>query len=332
MSSKVEAEGRTYNEVRVIPRSEIAPAGVELGEGSYGKVTEVKYNGKLCASKEVHHWVHRLYATKKLVKDDMLHQCYLWSTLHHPNIVQFLGIYYPSSDESLLPVIVMEKMQESVTSLVDKHDNIPLLVKLSILHNVSLGLRYLHGHNPPIVHRDLSPNNILVTPHLEAKITDLGLDKALSAGDIKATPGTAVFMPPEVFVNKLVYGPPLDVFSFGGVILYIASRQWPTLQSWPEFNSKQEKRLSEIEQRQHYIDVISGSDVGLKPLIKLCLQDNPELRPLAADMSEKIKVMKEEYSKLKTHDGMDPISWLTKIKQLPTKLQVSFLNLNICAI
>ena len=58
-------------------------------------------------------------------------------------------------------------MQESVTSLLDKHDNIPLLVKLSILHDVSLGLRYLHGHNPPIVQRNLSPNNILVTPHLE---------------------------------------------------------------------------------------------------------------------------------------------------------------------
>ena len=78
--------------------------------------------------------------------------------------------------------MVMEKMQESVTSLVDKHDNIPLLVKLSILHDVSLGLRYLHGHNPPIVHRDLSPNNILVNRHLEAKITDLGVAKAMTMG------------------------------------------------------------------------------------------------------------------------------------------------------
>jgi len=152
-----------------IPRGEVARTGVELGVGSYGKVIEVKYDGKLCASKEIHCWVYRLYNEEELpkVKGRLLQECHLWSTLCHPNVVPFLGIYYPSSEESGLPVMVMEKMQESVTSLVDKHDNIPLLVKLSILHDVSLGLRYLHGHNPPIVHRDLSPNNILVTPHLE---------------------------------------------------------------------------------------------------------------------------------------------------------------------
>ena len=62
-----------------------------------------------------------------------------------------------------LPVMVLEKMQDIVTSLIEKHDNIPLLVKLSILHDLSLGLRYLH---PIVIHRDLSPNNILVTSHL----------------------------------------------------------------------------------------------------------------------------------------------------------------------
>jgi len=312
-----------------IPRNEVAQTGVELGVGSYGKVIEVKYNGKLCASKEIHGWVHRFYSEEELakVKDDLLQKCHLWSTLRHPNVVQFLGIYYPSSEESRLPVMVMEKVQESVTSLVDKHDNIPLLVKLSILHDVCLGLRYLHGHNPPIVHQDLSPNNILVTPHLKAKITDPWLDKTLSAGLSKAIPGTAVFMPPEALDSKLVYGPPLDVFSFGGVILYITSQQWPILQSWSPINSKQLVVLSEVERRQYYIDTIRGSDIGLKPLILSCLNSDPDLRPPTADMSERIKMMKEEYSKLTTHDGMDPISWLAKIKQPshPTLLQVRYL-------
>ena len=61
-------------------------------------------------------------------------------------------------DQYRLPVMVMEKMQHSLRGLVEYYDNIPLNVKLSILDEVCLGLRYLHSRNPPIVHRDLTPN------------------------------------------------------------------------------------------------------------------------------------------------------------------------------
>jgi len=231
------------------------------------------------------------------LKKDFLCECRLWSTVRHPNVVQFLGIYYPSSDESGLPIMVMEKMQESVTSLVDKHDDIPLLVKLSILHDVCLGLRYLHGHNPPIVHRDLSSDNILVTPHLEAKITDLGVAKIMmteSSKSLSKTPGTAAFMPPEALDDKPVYGPPLDVFSFGGVILHITSRQWPTPKAMSQVDPKTRKRviLSEIERRQDYISMMDADDRALiKPLILLCLVDDPELRPTVTEVFKEINIL-----------------------------------------
>ena len=283
---------------------------------------EVEYDGKLCAGKEVHSLLLQLASPTEAakIKDDLLRECHLWSTLRHPNVVSFLGIYYPSIDESVLPVMVMEKMQESVTSLVDKHHNIPLLVKLSILHDVSLGLQYLHGRNPPIVHKDLTPNNILVTPHLEAKIT--GVAKAMMTGNGKMmtkTPGTGVFMPPEALDDKPVYGPPLDVFSFGGVVLYITSRQWPTPKAIKQIDPKTKRQifLSEVKQRQQYVDRMTGNDTDLKPLIVSCLNDDPVLRPSAAGLSEKIKMMKEEYSKKTTRDGMDPFSWLAEIKLSP---------------
>ena len=44
----------------------------------------------------------------------------------------------------------------------DKHEKIPVHIKYSIVHDVSLGLCYLHNHDPPIVHHDLSPNNVLL--------------------------------------------------------------------------------------------------------------------------------------------------------------------------
>ena len=67
----------------------------------------------------------------------------------------------------------MERMQESLTSVVEEYPNIPMYVKLSMLLDVSRGLWYLHAHHPPIVHRDLSPNNVLLTSQFVAKISDL---------------------------------------------------------------------------------------------------------------------------------------------------------------
>ena len=54
-------------------------------------------------------------------------------------------------------------------------------MKKSILLDVACGLSYLHNQRPPVIHRDLSPNNIMLTSQLVAKIGDLGVAKAIKA-------------------------------------------------------------------------------------------------------------------------------------------------------
>ena len=73
------------------------------------KVFEVDYSGKLCLAKEVHSLLLQLASGEDAakLKDDFLRECHLWSMLHHPNTVQFLGIYYSSTDESRLPVMLL---------------------------------------------------------------------------------------------------------------------------------------------------------------------------------------------------------------------------------
>ena len=105
---------------------------------------------------------------------------------------------------SVLPVLVMERMQESLTSVVEKYPNIPMYVKLSMLLHVSRGLWYLHGHHPPIIHRDLSPNNVSLTSQFVAKISYLGVAKVIQADSKKTktrAPGTVDFMPPEALLK-----------------------------------------------------------------------------------------------------------------------------------
>ena len=227
-------------------------------------------------------------------------------------------------DQYRLPVMVMEKMQHSLRGLVENYDNIPLNVKLSILDEVCLGLRYLHSRNPPIVHRDLTPNNILLSRYLEAKITDLGVAKVMQTTDTKTmtkAPGTTDFMPPECLADRPVYGVSLDVFSYGGVILYTITQLWPQPSSWVQFDPDTGRRmvLSELERRQQYLDKMTGGTAVLKPLVISCLNDNPKSRPAMAQVSITIKRAKDECSQKSSRDRMSPIVWWAEV----TSKQVS---------
>jgi len=150
----------------------VIPLDEELGRGAYEKVFKVKYGSIICAAKEIHSLLAEA-DEKRRIKDSFLRECYHCSSLRHPNIVRFIGVYYQERD-SLLPVMLMELMDDSLTNYVKK-PNISVKRKASILYDVSLGLSYLHGYDPPIIHRDLSPNNILMSRDSVAKISDLGV-------------------------------------------------------------------------------------------------------------------------------------------------------------
>ena len=243
-------------------------------------------------------------------------------------IVTSLGVYYPAMDQYRLPVMVMEKMQHSLRGLVENYNNIPLNVKLSILDEVCLGLRYLHSRNPPIVHRDLTPNNILLSRCLEAKITDLGVAKVVRSDNQKTMtklPGTPDFMSPEALSKRPVYGPSLDIFSYGGVILNVTTQLWPEPTDRNQFNLDTNlwEIVSEAKRRQRYLDKMTGGAADLKPLVMSCLDDNPKKRPPLTQVSMTIKRAKDECSQKSSRDGMSPIIWWAEVTSVQQS-QVSY--------
>ena len=274
----------------------------ELGRGAYGKVFKVKYKGIVYAAKEIHALLIECVGLdeRRKIKNKFLRECYNCSTLRHSNIVEFVGIYY-SKENSLLPVMVMELMGESLTKYV-KRSNITLQMKISILNNVASGLSYLHTRNPPIIHGDLSPNNILMSlgHNPVAKISDLGVAKVVKV-DCKATrsiltkaPGTpADFMPPECLVDNPTYDTSLDVFSYAGIVLHVINQEWPT----PTALVSQDPQTgyliahNEVKRRQVYIDKMKKNDKAkvLQPLVKECLKNIASKRPLISDVLERLE-------------------------------------------
>ena len=299
----------------------------ELGRGAYGRVYAVKYCQTICAAKEIHSILVEGVGQVEMQRTigSFMRECRQCSTLRHPNVIQFLGVYYPTreggANRMRLPVMVMEMMADSLTSFVDKHEKIPVHIKYSIVHDVSLGLCYLHNHDPPIVHRDLSPNNVLLTAQHVAKISDLGVAKVIKADSRKTltkAPGTVDFMPPEALANIPVYGPPMDVFSFAGIILHVFNQQWPRPIEAIQFDPKTRKKIAllEVERRRQYLDKMMGEAEVLRPLVEECLDDDPAVRPTIATISERIQVNKDAYMK---ESPQDVITLCQLVEQIRTE-------------
>ena len=151
------------------------------------------------------------------------------ANLRHPNITQFLGLCFLQEAEIppiIPPLLVMERLEMSLDTLLECVPNIPLLLKVSFLEGVCCGLVYLHSMQPPVVHRDLTARNVLLTSSLVAKITDLGNSRIINmrpgqlARTLTCVPGTLAYMPPEALSESHCYGTSLDIFSFGHLALY----------------------------------------------------------------------------------------------------------------
>ena len=277
---------------QLIELREVTTTDRIIGKGSYGQVIAVYAYGTLCAAKEIHPDLvdgvtpEELEATKRSFLTEWVNA----SRIHHPNVVQVLGIHCPTP-EAKLPWLVVEMMECSVKAFLEKSekDGVPLHFKISILVDISQGLEFLHGQS--IVHRNLSSNNVLLTNHCIAKIGDLGVAKALENNKMKThtqTRGTLHFMPPEALLREPHYGKPVDIFSLGCIACHIMSHEWPKPKDCsPEGGITV---LTEVQKREEYL--LSFAHSSFRQLVESCLDNLPEKRPHISAVNRELKDLK----------------------------------------
>ena len=285
-----------------------------LGIGSYGKVCKAKCDDLSCAAKLIHETLFDP-TSQQLIVSQREHrlpmrrfeqECEFLSTIRHPHIVLYLGIY--EDPDNGLPALLMELMDSSLTHFLESSPQpVPYHVEVNICHNISLALSFLHSNN--IIHRDLSSNNVLLIGNVRAKVTDFGMARLhdLNPRETRPTfticPGTDVYMPPEAVREDPVYTEKIDCFSFGVIIIQMLSRQFPkpsnrkkqvpiSLPGLPS-DTMAEISIPETARRQNHISTI---DPNL-PLLQValdCLQDRDVERPSAQQLCERIAALKED--------------------------------------
>ena len=259
----------------------VEETGEELGHGVYGVVIAVMYKETKCAAQKLH--AALLMQGPPLILRSITDECMLHCQLRHPHIIQSLGYYQQDETPGLdAPVLVMELLSTDLDQCIDHYGVLPKEITFSILHNVVLGLQYLHERSEPIIHGNLIAINIFLTDDMTAKIGDFGSAVVLTPSKVKGpmtpVPGDLLHMPPEAFPGEFtMYDTKLDIFSYGVLMVHTLSGQFPC--------DLGRQELSEADRRQKYLEAV-GKEHPLMRLILQCLKNNPSDRPVAREIIE----------------------------------------------
>ena len=294
------ATGGAAGALRRFELDGVHDTGREVGHGSYAMVKEFEYHGLKCVGKKIHGILFEsaMPHEKAAMLERFAGECELLGGLHHPCIVQFLGVWYEQGSQ--LPVLVMEYLHTTLSACLERYGVLPEEISYEILRDVALGLRYLHERSPPIIHRDLSANNVLLTSNMNAKLSDLGVAKILNLTPARMTqmtqtkaPGTPCYMPPEALTAKPKYTSKIDIYSYGVLIIHTLCGRWPfpgeAFHPDPQ-NPDAIIPASEVERRAEYLQEI-GNDHPLMAVIRQCLSNVPARRPEAPVLLDRVNTI-----------------------------------------
>lgn len=194
----------------------------EIGAGGFGKV----FFGTLADGKTVA--IKRASSTSFQGHVEFRNEVNLLSRLHHRHLVRLEGF----CEDQNLQILVYEYMKngnlgEQIARL--KEGKVMGWYKrLEIAVGVAQGLDYLHSFaDPPVIHRDIKPTNILLDEHMVAKVADFGISKATLELDthISTRPaGTAGYLDPEYMLRRQLTTAS-DVYGYGVLLLEIITGQ-----------------------------------------------------------------------------------------------------------
>ncbi|QDZ25874.1 serine/threonine protein kinase [Chloropicon primus] len=159
-------------------------------------------------------------------KERLFQEVDLLKELSHKSIIKFYASWI---DEETQDVNFITEMFTSGTlrQYRKRHKKLDEKVIKSWTRQILRGLLYLHGHDPPIIHRDLKADNIFVNGNQgELKIGDLGLATLLrTTQGATSVLGTPEFMAPELYEED--YDERVDIYALGMCLLELVTFEYP---------------------------------------------------------------------------------------------------------
>ncbi|XP_074838515.1 receptor-interacting serine/threonine-protein kinase 3 isoform X2 [Carettochelys insculpta] len=197
--------------------------------------------------------------------------------------------------------IVMEYMENgSLAGLLERVRPVPWALRFRLLHQVALGMNYLHGLQPPLLHLDLKPSNVLLNLELDVRLADFGLSKfkrgttkpgADRAEEDDSYGGTLEYMPPESLVEvNYKPAPAMDVYSYAILTWSVLTGEQPYPNLLPKCMSSLLRLHIPRGQRpdMEELETVTGVEglEDMKALMKKCWHNESRERPSFKDCSQ----------------------------------------------
>ena len=252
----------------------------KIGTGGFGTVYKA-WDDNLDTTKAIKVISKEFYNDEEVICD-LKQEAKLLYKLEHKNIVKFHDIHLDGN----IKYIDMEYIDNGNLvnlKLRSSGKKVPEKEVIEIVKQIIAGMKHIHSQN--IIHKDIKPQNIMLTKNGTVKIMDFGISETFrsSMSRLKETSrsGTPAYMSPEQLIGKDV-GKESDIWSFG-VMLYelLAGKQLFTGKTTSEIHHSIREKLdverdAETRQYNQYGSIIfpEGISNGIKTILQKCLQYN----------------------------------------------------------
>ncbi|XP_057486829.1 MDIS1-interacting receptor like kinase 2-like [Actinidia eriantha] len=260
-----------------------------IGTGGYGSVYKAQLPcGKVIALKKL----HRLEAEEPTVDHCFRNEVQMLTNVRHKSIVNLYGFCL----HSRCMFLIYEYMERGSLFCALRLDAEAMEIgwsqRVNIVEAIAHALSYLHHDcTPPIVHRDISSNNILLNSQLEAFVSDFGTARLLCPNSSNQTliAGTYGYIAPE-FAYTMAVTEKCDVYSFGVVALETMMGKHPgELLSSMASPSAQNMMITDVldpRLEPPTNPIVAGNIALVATLAFACLRPEPRSRPTMQHISK----------------------------------------------
>ncbi len=204
------------------------------GMGSIYRAEDTRLAGRFCAIKEIQIDPHVSRPQQKQSREQFEREATILARLDHPNLPKVSDFFSEGSrDYLVMDFIPGEDLRQKIEQAKSRQSYIPEQVALDWASQLCDALSYLHNQNPPILHRDVKPANIKLTPDGLIKLVDFGLVKLMTADEDRTITvlqgrGTAYYIPLEQYGGDSGHTDVRsDIYSLGATLYHLVTTEAP---------------------------------------------------------------------------------------------------------